>query len=81
MGFNKRWVNQENCFNALKEGTLNDYFGKSDVLFFRDETSSFVHDLYLEGKSEEEILSIINQKNMEETNYADEMYQSNQKNN
>lgn len=65
MGFNKRFVDLERCLNALKEGKLREYYGKADMLYFEDDTSSYIHDLYVQGKTDEEILSIIN-KNMEE---------------
>ena len=75
MGFNKRFVDLERCLNALKEGKLREYYGKADMLYFEDDTSSYIHDLYVQGKTDEEILSIIN-KNMEEK--TNEVYQSNQ---
>jgi hypothetical protein len=68
MGFNKRWVVLDRCIDALKKGNLKQYYGKSDMLHFEDELSSLIHDLYCQGKSDEEILIIINQNlNTEET--------------
>ena len=68
MGFNKRWVVLDRCIDALKRGNLKQYYGKSDMLHFEDELSSLIHDLYCQGKSDEEILIIINQNlNTEET--------------
>ena len=61
MGFNKRWVVLDRCIDALKEGKLKQYYGKSDMLHFEDDTSVLIHDLYCQGKSDEEILIIINQ--------------------
>ncbi len=55
MGFNKRWVVLDRCIDALKEGKLKQYYGKSDMLHFEDDTSAFIHDLYCQGKSDEEI--------------------------
>jgi hypothetical protein len=78
MGFNKRWVNLEWCINALKEGKLKEYYGKSDMLVFEDDTSSIIYDLYVQGKTDEEILIIINKKNTEEK--TNEVYQINQTN-
>lgn len=67
MGFNKRWVNLNRCINYLKEGNLKQYYGNSDMFYFENETCSFIYDLHCQGKSDEEILIIINQKlNMEE---------------
>lgn len=65
MGFNKRFVDLDRCLNALKEGKLKEYYGKADMLYFEDDISSYIHDLYVQGKTDQEILSIIN-KNMEE---------------
>jgi hypothetical protein len=68
MGFNKRWVVLDRCITALKEGKLREYYGKSDMLHFEDDTSVLIHDLYCAGKSDDEILIIINQnQNTEET--------------
>jgi hypothetical protein len=36
------------------------------MLYFDDDISSYIHDLYIQGKTDEEILTIINKKNMEE---------------
>jgi hypothetical protein len=78
MGFNKRWVVLDRCINALKEGKLRDYYGKSDMLVFEDDTSSLIYDLYIQGKKDEEILTIINKKNTEEK--TNEVHQINQSN-
>jgi hypothetical protein len=68
MGFNKRFVVLEHCINALKKDNLKDYYGKSDMLVFEDTTSSKIYDLYKQGKTEKEILLIINQNMEEKTN-------------
>jgi hypothetical protein len=62
MGFNKRWVTLDGSVSALKNGKLKQYYGKSDSLIFEDDTSDFIYNLYCEGKSDEEILIIINNK-------------------
>jgi len=71
MGFNKRHVVLDRCIEALKNNNLIGYYGKSDMLYFEDDLSSRIHDLFLEGKTDTEILSIINQNMEEQTN---EMY-------
>ena len=71
MGFNKRHVVLNRCIEALKNNNLRGYYGKSDMLYFEDDLSSRIHDLFLEGKTDAEILSIINQNMEEQTN---EMY-------
>ena len=68
MGFNKRFVVLEHCINALKKDNLKDYYGKSDMLVFEDTTSSKIYDLNKQGKTEKEILLIINQNMEEKTN-------------
>lgn len=78
MGFNKRWVNLDSCIRALQEGKLKEYYGKSDMLVFQEDTSSLIYDLYIQGKTDEEILTIINKQNTEEK--TNEVYQSNQSN-
>ena len=65
MGFNKRYVSLDSCINALQENRLKNYYGKSDMLIFEDDTSSLIYELYKQGKSDFEILQTIN-KNMEE---------------
>lgn len=68
MGFNKRYVNSEYSIKALQNNDLRSYYGKSDCLFFEDEMSSDIYKLFKEGKTEKEILSLINQ-NMEDKTY------------
>ena len=68
MGFNKRFVDLERSIKALKENNLRGYYGKSDMLYFEDDLSSKIHDLYLQGKTDSEILLIINQNMEEKTN-------------
>lgn len=68
MGFNKRFVDLNRCLNALKEGKLKEYYGKADMLYFEDDMSSYIHDLYVQGKTDQEILLIINQNTEEKTN-------------
>jgi hypothetical protein len=75
MGFNKRFVSKEYSIKALKENSLKIYYGKSDMLIFEDDLSSKIYQLFKEGKSDMEILSLINQNMEEKTN---EVYQSNQ---
>lgn len=65
MGFNRRYIVLEYCIKALEKNDLKGYYGKSDMLIFEDETSSLIYELFKQGKTDQEILSIIN-KNMEE---------------
>lgn len=75
MGFNKRFVNPEVCMEYLKQGRLKEYYGKSDVLIFNDNISTFIYELYNDGLEHSEIITILNKKLEEHHN---EMYQSNQ---
>jgi hypothetical protein len=68
MGFNKRYINSENCIQALNDNNLKGYYGKSDMLIFDNSLSSLIHELFLQGKSDKEILIII-KPNMEEKTY------------
>lgn len=68
MGFNKRYVVLEYCIKALKNNNLKGYYGKSDMLIFEDDTSSKIYELFCQGKTDAEILSIINQNMEEQTN-------------
>ena len=68
MGFNQRYVDFERSYRALNEDGLKKYYGKSDGLTFEDDESVEIYELFIQGKTDEEILSIINnKKNMEET--------------
>jgi len=76
MGFNQRYVSFDRCYQALSNGGLRNYYGKSDGLTFEDDLSVEIYELFILGKTDEEILSIINnKKNMEEK--TNEVYQSN----
>jgi hypothetical protein len=59
MGLNKRLVILDHCISALKQGKLKEYYGKSEMLYFGDTTCTLIYDLYLEGKTDEEILKLI----------------------
>ena len=68
MGFNKRYIDKERSITALEKNELRNYYGKSDALIFEDSLSSKIYDLFKEGKSDSEILSIIKQNMEEKTN-------------
>ena len=54
----------DRCVSALKEGKLKDYFGKSDMLVFDNNTCSIIYHMYIQGKPDSEILDLVgkNQK-------------------
>ena len=59
MGLNKRLVILDHCISALKQGKIKEYYGKSEMLYFGDTTCTLIYNLYLEGKTDEEILKLI----------------------
>jgi hypothetical protein len=59
MGLNKRLVILDHCISALKQGKLKEYYGKSEMLYFGDTTCTLIYNLYLDGKTDEEILKLI----------------------
>jgi hypothetical protein len=70
VGLNKQYINLKSTLNSLLSGELQFYYRIGYALIFEDIESSIVHDLYLEGKSNKEILTIINDKQItEKKNY------------
>jgi hypothetical protein len=61
MGFNKRYITYQNTLIALQSNKLKEYYGNSDALIFNDSISKKVHSLFIEGKTEEEIIKLIDQ--------------------
>lgn len=59
MSFNKRWVSLDQCVSALKEGRLKQYYGKSEMLLFENDTCSLIYKLHIQGKTDKEILITI----------------------
>jgi len=53
-------VTLDQCVSALKEGKLKEYYGKSEMLLFPDNTCTLIYNLHLEGKTDDEILKTIN---------------------
>jgi hypothetical protein len=60
VGFNKRYITKQSSLTALNDNRLNLYYGRADMLIFEDDLSEIIYDLYLSGKTEQEILNIIN---------------------
>lgn len=60
MGFNKRYVNYQNTLVALKSNKLKEFYGKADAFIFEDNESEKIYTLFVEGKTEDEILNQIN---------------------
>ena len=63
MGFNKRYINYDNTLSALKLDRLSEYYGKTDAFIFEDSESIEVYELFVDGKNNSEILTILNDKN------------------
>ena len=59
MGFHKKMINKKLTFSYLIENDLKTLY-ESESLIFMDEFSSFVRDLYVQNKTEKEILEILN---------------------
>ena len=68
MGFNKRYITKQSSLTALNDNRLNLYYGRADMMIFEDDLSEIIYDLYLSGKTEQEILNIINLNTEETTN-------------
>jgi hypothetical protein len=60
VGFNKRYITKKSSLTALHDNRLILYYGRADVMIFEDDLSEIIYDLYLSGKTEQEILNIIN---------------------
>lgn len=59
MGFNKRYINYQNTLIALQSNKLKEYYGNAEAFIFNDNISEKVHSLFIEGKTEEEIIKLI----------------------
>jgi hypothetical protein len=60
MGFNKRYVDYLTTLSALKSNDLKSYYEKTDVFIFQDDESEKIYKLFVNGKTEKEILKLIN---------------------
>jgi hypothetical protein len=72
MGFHRKMINKKMTFDYLIDSDLKTLYN-SESMIFMDEFSSFVRDLYLQNKSENEILELLNYN-------QNEVYQSGQTN-
>ena len=61
MGFNKRYIYYQNTLIVLQSNKLKEYYGKSDALIFDDYISEKVYNLFIEDKTEKEIMKLIRQ--------------------
>ena len=59
MGFYKRIINKQLTFEYLITNDLKSLY-EADSIVITDEFSSFIRDLYLQNKTEKEILEILN---------------------
>jgi hypothetical protein len=60
VGFNKRYITKPSSLRALNCNGLKLYYGRADMMIFEDDLSEIIHNLYLSGNTEQEILNIIN---------------------
>lgn len=65
MGFNKTYINIQKTHNALYNGELSKLYGKTDVLSFESDGSSYIYFLFKSGKSESEIINLLKTENHE----------------
>jgi len=61
-------ITKQSSLTALNDNRLNLYYGRADMMVFEDDLSEIIYDLYLSGKTEQEILNIINLNTEETTN-------------
>jgi len=68
MGFHKRYLNIDIVLNNLEKNNIVNLFTKADAFIFEDKESSYAYSLFEDGKSNNEILQILNKqlKNMED---------------
>ena len=62
VGFNKKNINLKLTLETLESKGLKELYGNADAITFEDVESSNIHQLFLEGKTDEQIKSIINLK-------------------
>jgi hypothetical protein len=63
MSFNKRYIDYNITLFALQTDTLKSYYGNTDALIFEDSESDEVYELFVDGRNNDEILTILNNKN------------------
>ena len=59
MGFHKRYLNIDIVHRSLKENKIVNIFTKADALIFEDKESSHAYSMFVEGKTNNEILQFI----------------------
>ena len=59
MGFHKRYLNIDIVHQSLKENKIVNLFTKADALIFEDNESSHAYSMFIEGKTNNEILQFI----------------------
>ena len=62
VGFNKKNINLKLTLETLESKGLKELYGNADAITLEDVDSSNIHQLFLEGKTDEQIKSIINLK-------------------
>lgn len=78
MGFHKKIINKKLTFDYLIENDLKSLYD-ADSIIITDDFSSFVRDLYVQNKTEKEILEILNYK-QEKEETSNEMSESTENN-
>jgi hypothetical protein len=62
MGFHKRYLNIDIVLNNLEKNNIVNLFTKADAFIFEDKESSYAYSLFEDGKSNNEILQILNKQ-------------------
>lgn len=60
MGFNKKIIGEEITIHALKNQKLNSLYHKVDSFLFDEELSLSVYKQFKQGKTEKEIITLLN---------------------
>jgi len=67
MGFHRTIISKERTMRHLMSETLSNLYN-SESMIFTDDFSSFVRDLFLQNKSEQEIINILKSTKEENKN-------------
>lgn len=59
MGLNKKYINLKNIESYLSDDKLDLLFNNTDIFIFDNDGSSEVYKMYISGKTNKEILSLI----------------------
>lgn len=61
MGFYKKFITYQSTITALQSKSLKTFYQNADALIFLDVESEKIHTMFIEGKTDEEILKLMEQ--------------------